>query len=90
MSGRGARTSSRNVWKTPTDKATVFGGSWPVPYGRGSDWIDATDRRIDQLVNELYGLSDEEIRIVEEATTRPITPGEEPKGRDRGGINVFT
>ena len=30
--------------------------------------IDATDRRIDRLVYELYGLSDEEIRIVEEAT----------------------
>ncbi len=31
--------------------------------------IDATDRRIDQLVYELYGLTDEEIRIVEEATS---------------------
>ena len=30
--------------------------------------IDATDRQIDRLVYELYGLSDEEIRIVEEAT----------------------
>jgi len=30
--------------------------------------IDATDRQIDQLVYQLYGLSDEEIRIVEEAT----------------------
>jgi len=30
--------------------------------------IDATDRRIDQLVYALYGLTDEEIRIVEEAT----------------------
>ena len=28
--------------------------------------IDATDRRIDRLVYELYGLSDEEIEIVEE------------------------
>lgn len=32
--------------------------------------IDATDRRIDELVYELYGLTDKEIRIVEEATTR--------------------
>jgi len=32
--------------------------------------ISATDRQIDQLVYELYGLSDEEIRIVEEATVR--------------------
>ena len=27
--------------------------------------IDATDRQIDRLVYELYGLSDEEIRVVE-------------------------
>lgn len=31
--------------------------------------IDATDRQIDRLVYELYGLSDEEIRLVEEAET---------------------
>jgi hypothetical protein len=30
--------------------------------------IDATDRRIDALVYELYGLSDKEIALVEEAT----------------------
>ncbi len=30
--------------------------------------IEATDREIDQLVYELYGLTDDEIRIVEEAT----------------------
>ena len=30
--------------------------------------IDATDRQIDQLVYELYGLTEEEIRIVEETT----------------------
>jgi len=29
--------------------------------------IDATDRQIDKIVYELYGLTDEEIRIVEEA-----------------------
>ena len=34
------------------------------------DQIDATDRQIDQLVYELYGLTDDEIRIVEEATQR--------------------
>jgi len=28
--------------------------------------IDATDRQIDQLVYELYGLTEDEIRIVEE------------------------
>lgn len=32
--------------------------------------IDATNRQIDQLVYELYGLTDAEIRIVEEATKR--------------------
>jgi hypothetical protein len=30
--------------------------------------IDATDGQIDRLVYELYGLSEEEIRIVEEGT----------------------
>ncbi len=30
--------------------------------------IAATDRQIDQLVYELYGPTDEEIRIVEDAT----------------------
>ncbi len=30
--------------------------------------IDATDRQIDQLVYPLYGLTDDEIRIVEDAT----------------------
>jgi hypothetical protein len=30
----------------------------------------ATDRQIDNLVYELYGLTDEEIKIVEEATAR--------------------
>jgi hypothetical protein len=29
--------------------------------------IDATDRKIDEIVYELYGLTDEEIQIVEEA-----------------------
>ncbi|MFH1267652.1 MAG: hypothetical protein ABIK89_18205 [Planctomycetota bacterium] len=30
--------------------------------------IEATDRQIDRLVYELYGLSDEEIAIVEQTT----------------------
>lgn len=30
--------------------------------------IDATDKEIDPLVYELYGLTDEEIRVVEEAS----------------------
>ena len=32
--------------------------------------IEATDREMGRFVYELYGLSDEEIRIVEEATAR--------------------
>jgi hypothetical protein len=32
--------------------------------------LGATDLEIDRLVYELYGLSEEEIRIVEEATAR--------------------
>jgi len=36
---------------------------WPI-----QRQIDATDRQIDQLVYELYDLTDEEIRIVEEVT----------------------
>jgi hypothetical protein len=32
--------------------------------------IEATDRQIDRLVYELYGLSNDEVRIVEEATAR--------------------
>ena len=30
--------------------------------------IDKTDKEIDQMVYELYGLTDEEIQIIEEAT----------------------
>ena len=30
--------------------------------------IDATDRQIDRLVYELYGLTEEEVRIVEKST----------------------
>ncbi|MGB2984861.1 MAG: N-6 DNA methylase [Phycisphaerae bacterium] len=44
------------VAKTPVDKTAI------------QRQIDATDRRIDQLVYDLYGLTDDEIRIVEEAT----------------------
>ncbi len=41
---------------TPTDKTAI------------QRQIDATDRQIDNLVYELYDLTDDEIRIVEEAT----------------------
>ena len=42
--------------KTPTEKTAL------------ERQIEATDRQIDQLVYELYGLTEEEIKIVEEAT----------------------
>jgi hypothetical protein len=32
--------------------------------------IEATDRQIDRLVYELYGLTEEEVGIVEEATQK--------------------
>jgi hypothetical protein len=43
-----------------------------APHGQAAlqRQIDATDRQIDRLVYELYGLTDEEIRIVEEAAGR--------------------
>lgn len=40
----------------------------PLPRFRRKTRTDATARQIDQLVDALYGLTDEEIRIVEEAT----------------------
>ena len=36
--------------------------------------IAATDKQIDQLVYELYGLADEEIKIVEGASQKPPQP----------------
>lgn len=44
--------------QTPTDKTAI------------QLQVAATDAQIDRLVYELYGLSDEEIRIVEEVTAR--------------------
>jgi len=44
--------------KTPSDQTVI------------QRQIDATDRQIDLLVYELYGLTDDEIKIVEEATQR--------------------
>ena len=34
--------------------------------------IDATDRQIDQLVYQLYGLTDEEVALIEEELTPTI------------------
>ena len=43
--------------RTPVDKTAI------------QRQINATDRRIDNLVYELYGLTDQEIKIVEEASS---------------------
>jgi hypothetical protein len=41
--------------------------------------LAATDRQLDRLVYELYGLTAEEIRIVEEGTSTTKSPqGEQP------------
>ena len=42
--------------KTPVDQTAI------------QRQVDATDREVDRLVYELYGLTDDEIRMVEEAT----------------------
>ncbi len=56
MQGKYAREDVRSSAKTPTDKTAI------------QRQIDVTDRQIDNLVHELYDLTDDEIRIVEEAT----------------------
>ena len=53
-----------NEPKTRSITATHGQGAHPPITGR----MNVTDRQIDQLVYELYGLTEEEIRIVEEAT----------------------
>jgi hypothetical protein len=52
--------------KTPHDK-TVIGRQ-----------IAATDRQIDKLVYQLYGLTEDEIRIVEGASAAPGQSADEP------------
>ncbi len=44
-------------------------GNTPHEQAARSRQIATTDREIDQLVYELYGLTDDEIRIVQQATT---------------------
>jgi len=48
--------------KAPADKERL------PRAGRPRHRIEHADRQIDQLVYELYGLTEDEIRIVEEAT----------------------
>jgi len=47
--------------------------------------IDATDRQIDQIVYELYGLTPEEVRIVEAATGLASKSSEDEAGQPAGG-----
>ncbi len=58
MQGKYAREDVRSSAKTPTDKTAI------------QRQIDVTDRQIDNLVHELYDLTDDEIRIVEGAIQR--------------------
>jgi hypothetical protein len=46
---------------------SLTGNPRPLADTRGTDELDPTDRKIHQLVYELYGLTEEEIRTVEEA-----------------------
>jgi outer membrane lipopolysaccharide assembly protein LptE/RlpB len=57
-------TQVRREFLDPLFKAL----GWDVEHAAIQRQIDATDRQIDQLVYELYGLTDDEIKIVEEAT----------------------
>ena len=47
----------------PAQKARIRGGA--ARQDRAQRQIEATDREIDRLVYELYGLTDDEIAIVE-------------------------
>ena len=50
-------------------KVMVLGDVWcPLEKIAIHRQVDTTDEQIDQLVYELYGLTDEEIGIVEEGT----------------------
>ena len=65
--GRGGRTGgvvrASIVASEATDAARM-----PNPKEAIHRQMDATDRQIDRLVYELYGLTEEEIKIVEEQT----------------------
>jgi hypothetical protein len=52
-SGRAAPSRGEPATKAPHEKEALAGT------------IDATDRQIDRLVYELYGLTEEEIAVVE-------------------------
>jgi hypothetical protein len=59
------RTQSASRTVTTTQR-----GIWSYSTSIGHKQIAATDRQIDQLVYDLYGLTDAEIQIVEEGTAK--------------------
>ena len=80
---RGTGIPARDSKRHGQDGRATSGTGVPPVEGHGQDGratsrdkellqrqIDATDRKIDELVYELYGLTDKEIRIVEEATAK--------------------
>jgi hypothetical protein len=54
--------------QTPLDRTSVY------------QQIEVTDQQIDKLVYELYGLSDEEIEIVEEQISVSVATESTPEG----------
>jgi len=68
-SGKSARWKGIQNGLTPLlEQPTQYASNRAIIIDRSQRQIDATDKLIDQLVYELYGLTDEEIRIVEEGT----------------------
>jgi transketolase N-terminal domain/subunit len=73
-------TRNRESYKNPAYNETQVRREFLDPLFKALGWemeqapiqrqIDATDRQIDRLVYELYELTDDEIKIVEEATGR--------------------
>jgi hypothetical protein len=50
------------------EQPTQYQASRAIIIDRSQRQIDITDKQIDQSAYELYGLTEEEIRIVEKAT----------------------
>jgi hypothetical protein len=66
LRGDAGQLNCKSNW--PVAPESLTGAETPSDNTAIQRQIDATDRQIDQLVYELYGLTDEEIKIVEEAT----------------------
>lgn len=68
--------STLDVHKRLSDAKT------PADKNRLQRQIDATDQEIDRLVYDLYGLTEDEIKIVEEASVASSTKVQENEGHD--------